>query len=70
MKKGTIIGTSHFTGLDSAVSYYRAYGFSREDVIDKKNNGEINIDKPKTKDGETLVLLDGSRRYGIKITNP
>jgi len=69
----TTIGTSYFVSLRHAVEYYRyQYGpMKLKDLTDmvasKATAGDIHIGKPDIKDGESLVLLDEGRRYGIKF---
>lgn len=66
-----LIGTDYFVSLASAIEYYAAYGFSVRDVAGKLKSGEIDLGKPPNlKPGESLVLMDKGRRYGIEDGKP
>jgi hypothetical protein len=57
----TRTGTNHFKNLDAAIKYYAAYGFNRNDVLNKWKNLEIEIgeiNKPN-------YILDKDGRYWI-----
>jgi hypothetical protein len=66
----TTFGTAHFVTLRHAASYYRAYfgpyGMALQAAREKLAAGEIHIGPPIVRPGETLVLLDGETRYGIR----
>lgn len=64
----TRIGTSHFVSFQTAVRYYRPYGYENtvETVKRKILEGEIHIGKPPLAPGEKLVILDNGTRYGIE----
>jgi len=57
------IGTCHFQNIYTAFSYYRPYGLDSQDVIDKIENGEIELGPPPIKEGESLSIEEG--RYFI-----
>jgi hypothetical protein len=61
------VGTNQFRTFEAAVSYYEAYGFSREDVARKRMAGEIICGGrcPQVKAGER-VLIDSDGRYHIE----
>jgi hypothetical protein len=57
----TRTGTNHFISIDAAIKYYAAYGFNRNDVLNKWKNLEIEIgeiNKPN-------YILDKDGRYWI-----
>ena len=59
-------GTSYFVSFELAVSYYKAYGFSRQDVGSKRARGEIHIGEPRLRPGQRLVVIDEGTRYAIE----
>ena len=61
-----VIGTSFFPTLSAAVTYYEPYGFSRADVREKAESGEISIGKPELQPGERLIYHPGEGRYLIE----
>jgi hypothetical protein len=63
-------GTSHFRSLDAAAAYYRAYGFSYDDVVAKLRAGEIHIGPPPAKPGDTVGLQHDEGRYFIETRTP
>jgi hypothetical protein len=64
----TITGTSHFVSFQTAVRYYRPYGYENtvETVKRKLLEGEIHIGRPEVKAGDRLILLDNGTRYGVE----
>lgn len=64
-KAYTTIGTEHFVSVNSAVQYYSEYGYDISDVNAKIKLGEIKIGSPKHKSDESLILVDGGKRYAI-----
>jgi hypothetical protein len=68
-------GTSHFTSFETAVAYYKDYGFDASDVRRKLDDGEIHIGKPTTTDNQKLkvndegryVIADIARSYEVHI---
>jgi hypothetical protein len=62
----TTYGTAYFRSTRAAVEYYAEYGFSAEDVKRKIAAKEIHVwEKPPTKPGERVILIDGGRRYAV-----
>lgn len=43
------IGTNHFVNLRAAFNYYADYGFTKSDVKEKLENGEIKLGPPPNK---------------------
>ena len=62
------IGTSYFTDLAAAVSYYSGYAYedAAETVQRKIRDGEIHLGQPRIKPGERLITVDGGLRYAIE----
>lgn len=61
-----IIGTPNFTSRAAAVRYYRDYGYEPYEVDLKISEGEIHIGRPTPGPGESIVLIDGGRRYAVE----
>ncbi len=57
----TKTGTSHFVSLQTAVRYYKDYGYGLNDVQQKVKDGEIHLGPPVVKDGQKLSIIDGGR---------
>ena len=57
---------AYFPSYNHAVKYYGRQLLNAEAVNEKLASGEIFLGKPKTKQGQKLVLLDSGLRYGIK----
>ena len=62
----TLHGTACFEDTLSAVLYYKAYGYTREDVKAKILCKEVIIGKPNLREGERLHL-DRDGRYHLVI---
>lgn len=62
----TLTGTNCFTDVGAAIDYYYVYGFSRGDVLEKINEGEIQIGAPKAKPGEKVRRNSREGRYYIE----
>ena len=60
----TRIGTCHFRTFYDAVDYYRDYGWTRNEVLNKVDDKEIYIGPPSVNAGESLGL-DSDNRYFI-----
>ena len=60
-------GTCYFVSLIKAEEYYKVYGFSKQDVKRKLQEGEIKVGLPPLKQGENLVVIDGGTRYAIQV---
>lgn len=56
-------GTCNFKSLFWAVVYYEKQGIDYNEVLEKIQNGEIEIGKPRIEEGEYLIIEDG--RYFI-----
>lgn len=65
-RRSTTTGTAHFINRAAAIAYYADYGSDAADVDRKISEAEIHIGAPQVKAGESLVLLDNGRRYGIR----
>jgi hypothetical protein len=63
------IGTSHFVSRDTAINYYRGYGFDAKAVDQKIADGEIHIGKPKLNPNEYLTVIDNGARYAIVMSS-
>lgn len=63
----TTYGTNHFLSLAAAVNYYHAYHYPNtlKAVERKLAEGEIAIERPTLKPGQTLSLIDDGTRYAI-----
>jgi hypothetical protein len=67
-KNPLAVGTAHFRDTVSAVTYYRAYGCTREDVLAKITRKEIAIGAPLKADGTRYekCWTDADGRYWIE----
>jgi hypothetical protein len=57
-------GACNFESFPAAVDYYRAYGFSYDDVADKLDGGEIAIGVPDVPPGTFVYVSSG--RYIVE----
>ena len=62
----TMYGTSHFVSLQRAVLYYSAYGYPREQVEKKLQDGEITIGVPQVTPKQRVILHPTEGRYYIE----
>jgi hypothetical protein len=58
----TRTGTNRFISIDKAIKYYAAYGFNRNDVVNKWKNLEIEIGEI----NKSEYKLDSDGRYWIE----
>lgn len=58
-------GTCNFESFTAAVTYYRRYGFSKEDVADKLDAGEIRVGRPGAPPNANIYLNEG--RYIVEM---
>ena len=54
-------GTNHFISIDAAIKYYATYGETRDDVLNKWKNLEIEIGEI----NKSNYILDKDGRYWI-----
>lgn len=59
------IGTNYFVSRSAAISFYYAYGYDSIEVDRRIKEGDIHIGEPPTKPGETIIRVDGGKRYAI-----
>lgn len=57
-------GTCNFKSFASAVEYYKSYGLSPLDVLDKLDSGEIRLGEPEVPPGARAYLEEG--RYNVE----
>ena len=62
----SLIGTACFEDTLAAIRYYKAYGYTRDDVKAKILCKEILIGKPNLREGESLYL-DNNGQYHLVI---
>lgn len=62
----TTTGTTYFVSLKRAEIYYSAYGYPREQVQLKIDNGEIKIGVPQVTPKQRVILHPTEGRYFIE----
>lgn len=63
----TTWGTSYFVSRAAAIRYYKDYEDDPKAAVERKlRAGEIHIGVPHLKANETLLRIDGGKRYAIR----
>lgn len=62
----TLQGTNHFVSFKRAVLYYSVYGYPREQVEQKLQDGEITIGVPQVTQKQRVILHPTEGRYFIE----